>query len=139
MPMNDLTNIFVEKQKEFLSFLKSRFNVFHESNVFFRDLHYGVMAFLQMNGLPNRYSVSEELTKQVVAAYEQERILIRIDDRSWMLNYLPFKKPLVRVAVPVKSATPLVKQVPSTSPSIAAVAQQNVVARPIEVQGGITA
>jgi hypothetical protein len=137
--MNDLTNIFVEKQKEFLGFLKSRFNVFHESNVFFRDLHYGVMAFLQMNGLPNQYSASEELTKQVVAAYEQERILIRIDDRSWMLNYLPFKKPLVKAAAPVKAATPLVKQGPPTSPSVAAVAQQNVVARPIEARGGITA
>jgi hypothetical protein len=136
--MNDLAKIFVEKQKEFLSFLKSRFNVFHESNVFFRDLHYGVMAFLQMNGLPNRYSASEELTKQVIAAFEHARILIRIDDRSWMLNYLPFKKPLVKAAVLVKSATPTVKQVPSNSPSVAAVAQQNVVARPIEVQGGIT-
>ena len=139
MPMNDLTNIFVERQKEFLSFLKSRFNVFHESNVFFRDMHYGVMAFLQMNGLPNRYSASEQLTKQVIAVFEQERILIRIDDRSWMLNYLPFKKPPVKAAVPVKSAAPSVKQVPSGSPSIAAGAQQNVVARPIEVQqGGIT-
>jgi hypothetical protein len=83
--MNDPVEMFVDKQKEFLSFLKTRFNVFHESNVFFRDLHYGVMAFLQINALPSRYSSSEELTKQVVAAYEEMNILVRIDDRSWMM------------------------------------------------------
>ena len=32
--------------REFLNFLKSKFTLIHQSNFFFRDLHYGTMEFL---------------------------------------------------------------------------------------------
>ncbi len=115
MHMIDMAKMFVEKQNEFLNFLKTRFSVFHESNLFFRDLHYGVMAFLQMNELPNRYSPTEELTKEIITAYESTKVFVRIDDRSWMLNYLPFKKPTVKAATPVKPASPAAKPVVSSA------------------------
>ncbi len=135
--MNDPVKMFVDRQKDFLSFFKTRFNIFHESNVFFRDLHYGVMAFLQMNGLPNRYSSSEELTKQVVAAYEGMNVLVRIDDRSWMMNYPLFKKAPVKAVVPAKPATPAVKSTAPTIPSAPTMTQQNAVAKLTTVQGEV--
>ena len=45
----DQMKLFTEQQKEFLEFLKTRYNLFHASNVFFRDLHYGVMTFLELH------------------------------------------------------------------------------------------
>ncbi len=104
--MSYRTELFVEKQKEFLTFLKTRYSLFHQSNLFFRDLHYGVMAFLEMNGQPNAYTPSEELTHRIVTAYEQAGIFLRIDDRSWMLNYLPFKKAPSKLPAPAKAIVP---------------------------------
>ena len=135
--MNDAVEMFVEKQYEFLSFLKSRINMFHESNLFFRDLHYGVMAFLQMNRLRNQYSYAEELTKKIITAYESKGIFVRVDDRSWMLNYVPFKKPTVKVAAPVKSATP-VKTAVSTAQAVPKITQENMSLSPAEAHGAIT-
>jgi hypothetical protein len=135
--MNELVKMFVDRQKEFLSFLKTRFNVFHESNVFFRDLHYGVMAFLQMNGLANRYSPSEELTKQVVVAYEGMNVLIRIEERAWMVNYPLFKKAPVKAVAPARPATPTIKSTSPNSPSATMMMPQNAVVKPATVQGEV--
>jgi hypothetical protein len=126
--MNDPATIFVEKQKEFLNFLRTRINIFHESNVFFRDLHYGVMGFLQINGLPNRYSLAEDLTWEVIAAYERAKVLIRIDERSWMVNYPMFKKPPVKAAMPAKPVAPAVRPVTPTATAAPTPAQQNAIA-----------
>jgi hypothetical protein len=128
--MNDSLRVFVEKQKEFLGFLKTRYNIFHESNVFFRDLHYGVMGFLQMNSLPSRYSSAEELTRQVIATYESMNVLVRIDERSWMLNYPLFKKVPVKAVVPARSAAPAAKPTALIPTATAQASQQNAVTPP---------
>lgn len=135
--MNDLVKIFVEKQKEFLSFLKTRYNIFHESNVFFRDLHYGVMGFLQMNGLRSRYSSAEELTRKVIATYESVNVLVRIDERSWMVNYPLFKKVPVKAVVPTKPATPVVKPTASIPTATPQATQHNTVAPPPALHSGV--
>jgi len=134
--MNDSLKLFVEKQQDFLKFLKTRFNLFHESNVFFRDLHYGVMAFLRMNELPDPYSRSEDLARRIIASYEDSNIFLRIDERTWMLNYLPFKKPAVK-AVP--TAKPAAKPTATPSQATPRTSQQNAAPNPVEVGGGVNA
>ena len=96
------------------------------------------MAFLQTNGLPYSYSPTEELTKEVIASYEGLKIFIRIDDRSWMINYLPFKKPPVKAAAPAKQPAASQTRPGATVSATAttAAAQQNA-ARSVEVSGGI--
>jgi hypothetical protein len=116
--MSNRLGLFVQNQKEFLSFLRSRYNVFHESNVFFRDLHYGVMAFLELNKLPNGYLPSEELTRQVIGKYEEAKILLPIDSRTWMVNYPAFRKaPLKPVAAP-RPAAPAAKPAAAPGPAL---------------------
>ena len=126
----DALNLFVEKKQDFLNYLKSRFSLFHESNVFFRDLHYGVMAFLQMNRLPVQYSSSEDLTKRVIAAFEEAKLLLRIDERTWMLNYAAFRKAPAKQAVPAKPAP---KQAPPSNPGASKPAQESVAAAAAQV------
>ncbi len=106
------TDLFIGKQAEFLNFLKLRYSLFHLSNIFFRDLHYGIMAFLEMNHLPHAYAPSEELTRRVLVAYEQSGILVRIDERTWMLNYAAFKKAPPKTTTPPKPATPAARPAP---------------------------
>jgi hypothetical protein len=110
--------LFIDKRQDFLGFLKTRYSLFHLSNLFFRDLHYGVMAFLEMNKLPHAYSKSEDLARQVIEGYEKTGLLIRIDDRSWMLNYLPFKKAPTKPTAPAKP-TPVTAK-PALDPKMSA-------------------
>jgi hypothetical protein len=103
--MEDRAKFFIEKQKEFLSFLKTRYSLYHLSNLFFRDMHYGVMAFSEMNGFPINYATAEELTKRIIAALEETKVLRHIDERSWMLDFPAFKKLPAKPVPAVKSAT----------------------------------
>jgi hypothetical protein len=112
------TELFVDKRGDFLGFLKTRYSLYHLSNLFFRDLHYGVMAFLEMNKLPHAYSKSEELTRRVIAEYEKAGLLARIDDRTWMLNYLPFREAPVKPAGPAKPSPSIAKPAPDSKMSV---------------------
>ncbi len=44
--MSDVEYI-VNNKAEFLQYLKSKFPLIHESNFFFRDLHYGLMSYVE--------------------------------------------------------------------------------------------
>jgi|SRR3990172_2638771 len=122
--MDSRTEKFEKEQKEFLSFLKSRLNLFHQSNVFFRDIHYGVMAYLEMNNLHTPYTRAENLTRGVVVMLERKGILLRIDHQTFVLIYPEFKKPAVKPA-PAAPAKP-----GATAPAKPAAAAAPASARP---------
>ncbi len=95
----------LENQKEVLTFLKTKFPLFHLSNFFFRDLQYGIQMFLERKaGMSIRYPKAESIAKSFAAQLERENIFIRIDQQSWALNYPEFKTPVVKPAVAAKPA-----------------------------------
>jgi hypothetical protein len=100
--MESKLKLFTDNQKDFLKYLKSRFPLYHDSNVFFRDLHYGVMSYLDINKVRYSYTEAEAVTRAVVEALETATILRRIDRQTWMLNYPEFKKPSSKPAPPAK-------------------------------------
>ena len=65
------------------------------SNLFFRDLHYGVMSYLEEHGMKLRYQDAENVAREVGDAFEKEGIFKRIDHQSWLLNYPEFTLPRV--------------------------------------------
>ncbi len=103
--MIEHSSLFDDKRSEFLKFLKAKYHLYHLSNVFFRDLHYGVMAFLELNKIKFKYLEAEELTRKVIESLEEANILKKIDKLTWVLNYPEFKKPAVKPAAPAKPAT----------------------------------
>ncbi|HEY4612961.1 MAG TPA: hypothetical protein VII11_08275 [Bacteroidota bacterium] len=94
--------LFVDKRVDFLKFLKVKYHLYHLSNVFFRDLHYGVMAYLELNKIKFKYLEAEELTRKVIESLEDANILKKVDKLTWVLHYPEFKKPLVKPAAPAK-------------------------------------
>ena len=96
--------LFTDKQADFLKFLKVKYHLYHLSNVFFRDLHYGVMAFLELNKIKFKYLEAEDLTKKVIDELEETNILKKVDKLTWVLHYPEFKKPTVKPAAPAKPA-----------------------------------
>jgi hypothetical protein len=77
--------------EEFLAFMKSKFQLYHLSNVFFRDLQYGVMEFLQRRGFSVKYGASEAAANELIASLVEKNILKKLDGQTWLLNYPSFK------------------------------------------------
>lgn len=83
---NDLKN----EKEIFLSYLKAKFPVFHNSNLFSKDFQYGLKRFLEKKGihLPERDLIS--LSDQFSNYYELQGIFIKTSSQGWKLNYPEF-------------------------------------------------
>lgn len=90
---------------EFLAFLKARFPLIHNSNFFFRDLHYGTMEFMKSRGRKTGYTASERIARDAAEKLEKQGIFKRVDHQSWCVNYPEFALPRtekVKAAAPAK-------------------------------------
>jgi hypothetical protein len=96
--MTDAVSLIVEDQKNFLKYLKSKFPLYHLSNVFFRDIHYGVMNYLMGYKRRLKYSDAEEVTRGVIAEFEKAGILKKVDYQTWLLVYPEFQLPRLKKA-----------------------------------------
>ena len=86
-------DLILNNQTVFLKFLKSRYALIHKSNLFFRDLHYGTMAYLREHGMKHKYQFAEKIASELGAKFEQNGLFKRVDGRTWMLNYPEFALP----------------------------------------------
>lgn len=94
---------------EFLGFLKTRVPVYHLSNIFFRDAHYAVIDFLAARGMRVKYGPAEPLARRVLEQLEKERVLVRLDHQTWMVNHSDYRTPVRKAApaaAPAKPAAP---------------------------------
>lgn len=89
------TETIIGRQTEFLKFLKSKFTLIHMSNIFFRDLHYGVMSYLAEHGRKLSYLDAERVAREVAAKFEAGGIFKNIDHQSWLLMYPEFSLPRI--------------------------------------------
>ncbi|MDI6803829.1 MAG: hypothetical protein QME58_08285 [Bacteroidota bacterium] len=87
------TEQIIQNSHEFLKYLKFKFSLYHKSNIFLRDVHYGVIHFLKEKNINVSHSKSEVISSEVLKYYEKENILKKIDSRTWMLNYEEFITP----------------------------------------------
>jgi hypothetical protein len=103
--MKDL-ELVTANTREFLNFLKSKFMLLHQSNFFFRDLHYGTMEFLASKGKKVKYLDAEKIAREAAADLEKKGIFKKIDDQSWLLVYPDFALPRVEKAAPAPAPAP---------------------------------
>jgi len=87
------TDLVRQNNKEVLLFLKERYPLFHLSNVFFRDLHYGIREYLEQKGMKTGYTTAEEVAREFIRQLETEQILVPVDPQTWTLHYPEFRTP----------------------------------------------
>ena len=109
------TDIVRENTKEVLFFLKERYPFFHLSNVFFRDMHYGIREYLEKRGIKVGYVAAEDVTREFIKELEGQKILAPIDHQTWTLYYPEFRTPPAKPAGPAKPvAQPVVAPKPQS-------------------------
>jgi hypothetical protein len=103
--MNHTLSELVDSNDVFLGYMKTRSQLYHQSNVFFRDFHYGIIAYGETKGRKISYGRAEELAKELVSSLEHGGFLRRITPGSWMLNYPEFRKPSSKTEVASKPSS----------------------------------
>jgi len=96
--MNHLSYV-LANDKEVFRYLKSRFPVYHLSNVFFRDIHFGIMEYLRERKMTVRYQEGEKIARAFVEKLEHDKILRPLDRQTWMVQYEDFRTPQVAKTV----------------------------------------
>ncbi len=97
----------LNNEKEVLGFLKSQYPLYHLSNIFFRDVQYGIQKMFERRGEKVSYPNAEKIAWEFVGKLEKEKMLNKIDQQSWVLNYPEYKKPVVTpTAKPAAGAAP---------------------------------
>jgi len=100
------TSTVINNRTEFLYYLRSKFRLYHKSNLFFRDMHFGVAGFFRERGIRLGYEQSELVARNVIRALVAAQIFREIDPRTWTLNYEEFQNVSAKIQAPAKSAVP---------------------------------
>jgi hypothetical protein len=84
------TSVLFKDKVIFLNFLKSIIPVFHKSNVFFRDIQYGVQKYLLLKGLKVSNEQAEVLAAILIKELVEENIFFPLNAMTWVVNYPPY-------------------------------------------------
>ena len=93
MAKKNVSILFQELKNEhqiFLSYLKAKFPVFHNSNLFLRDFQYGLKSFLEKKDI---YLSDRSLNDLVILFsefYETQGIFVKTSNQGWKLNFSEF-------------------------------------------------
>jgi hypothetical protein len=111
----------LNNESEVLTFLRARYPLYHLSNVFFRDVQYGIQTLLDRKSMRVNYREAERIARDFVARLERKRTLVPIDRQTWALHYPEFRTPPVKVAaaqLSVPSARPAGTAAPAAKPTL---------------------
>ncbi len=78
------------EDKQFLSFLKAKYPLFHKSNFFYRDFQYGVRKYLELKDIDISYAEADKLARELSAYFEEKEIFIPVGSQAWTVNYPEF-------------------------------------------------
>lgn len=73
-----------------LDYLKAKFPVFHNSNIFFRDIQYGIRSFFEKKEIIVSYQDAEKLADKMVKHFEDKGIFVKINHQGWKVHYPEF-------------------------------------------------
>lgn len=71
----------------FMGYMKEKYPLFHNSNVFLRDLEYGVKHFFEIKNKKLSFGNTENITKELITFLEGKEILKKVANNTWKLNY----------------------------------------------------
>jgi len=93
MKHKDISGLFNDLKNEnqiFLSYLKAKFPLFHNSNFFSKDFQYGLKSFLEKKSIHLTENNLISLSDQFSNYYETQGIFIKTSTQGWKLNYPDF-------------------------------------------------
>lgn len=88
--LNNFLKLLIDEERTVLNYLKSKYPLFHRSNVFLRDIQFGIKHYLESKEIKIKYTESEQLAKEFIKYLESKGILRKISEQIYLLNYPEF-------------------------------------------------
>ncbi len=76
----------------FFNFMKKKYPIFEQSNIFFRDMQYAIMSYFELKDSPIGYEDAEKLAKDFLNNLESNGEVIKLDHKTWKVNFEVEKK-----------------------------------------------
>ncbi len=87
MLKNNDMQFLLSNSELFFNYLKERYSVFNNSNIFLRDIQYGVKSFFEKRETKLSYSAVEKLTGEIIKEFERKNILDKLTNNTWKVNF----------------------------------------------------
>ena len=71
----------------FFNFMREKYKVYNNSNIFFRDIQYAIKSYLEKKEKKVKYSDAENLAKEFIKKLETEGQLIKMSNNAWKVNF----------------------------------------------------
>ena len=83
----DHTNELLSQKDIFLNFMKEKYPVHNNSNIFLRDIQYAVKSFLEKKNKKVKFAETAKITEVFIEQLSEKGILKKISANSWKLNF----------------------------------------------------
>lgn len=85
-------NHLVSNKEVVFEFLGEKYPIFFNSNIFLRDIQYGIRTYFERKDIMINYPEAEELALNFTSRMEADGTLRRLDSKTWLVNF-KFGKP----------------------------------------------
>ncbi len=90
MTYDEKKSVILNDPHAFLVFFKVKNPVYHNSNIFFRDIQYNILYYFIQKEIKATYKETEKIANELVKKLESEGKLKQISDNAWLLIYPEF-------------------------------------------------
>jgi len=85
------TQLMTQNTSAFLEFFRSKFPIFHLSNVFYLDIKYALNSYLLSNRIKLGEMELDTLTETLISKMVSEGVLKEVSGNTWTLIYPEFR------------------------------------------------
>ena len=99
--IDEKLNHLVSNQKVVFEFLREKYPIFFNSNIFLRDIQYGIMTYFERKDIMISYPLAEILALKFTSSMESLEILKRLGATTWLVNF-KFNDPEIKSEEPAE-------------------------------------
>ena len=83
----DRFNQLMTEKEIFLKYMKEKYKMFYNSNIFLRDIQYAIKSFFEKKDIKITYAEAESLMKELTKYMEASGEIIKLSNNTWKVNF----------------------------------------------------
>ncbi|MEK6553352.1 MAG: hypothetical protein AABZ54_07885 [Bacteroidota bacterium] len=83
----DLLNDLTSNKTIFFNFMKEKYRLYSNSNIFFRDIQYAIKSYFEKKDIRINYSQAEKIAYDFINKLEDTGELKKMSNNAWKVNF----------------------------------------------------
>ena len=83
----DLLNDLTSNKIIFFNFMKEKYRIYLNSNIFFRDIQYAIKSYFEKKDIRIKYSQAEKVAYEFIHKLEDSGELKKMSNNAWKVNF----------------------------------------------------